>query len=57
MIRLTYRSGSLRGTTTQSDKKALRVGSAPDCDVRFDPDRDPGVSRYHAAILLREGAY
>ena len=54
MIRLTHQTGSLQGTTVQIEKKALRVGSAPDCDVRLD---DPRVASYHAAIVLRDSAY
>lgn len=57
MIRLKFLSGSLEGTTFQSDKKALRVGVMGDCDVRFDPARDAGVANYHAAILFKDSAY
>ena len=57
MIRLTHLCGSLQGTTTASEKKALRIGSSTDCDVRFDPARDPSVSNYHSAIVLKDGGY
>jgi len=57
MIRFNYLSGSLKGTAASLDKKTLRVGVAGECDVRFDPERDPTVSNYHAAIVFRDGAY
>lgn len=57
MIRLQFLSGSLQGTTFESEKRALRVGSMGDCDVRFDPVRDPGVGNYHAAIVVKDNAY
>ncbi len=57
MIRLTHVSGSLAGTTTSSDKHWLRVGTGDDCDVRYDAAREPRVARYHAVIVLKDGAY
>ncbi|MGH7646155.1 MAG: transglycosylase SLT domain-containing protein [Gemmatimonadales bacterium] len=57
MIRLTHVSGSLEGTTTSSDKHWLRVGTGDDCDLRYDPAREPRVARYHAVIVLKDGAY
>ena len=35
MIRLKHLSGSLQGLTSEIDKSVLRIGRAPDCDVRF----------------------
>jgi hypothetical protein len=57
MIRFTHLCGSLQGTSTSSPKKAIRIGTSADCDVRYDPDRDPLVSNYHAAVVLKDGAY
>jgi len=57
MISFTNVSGSLQGTTTSSDKRWLRVGSGHECDLRFDPAREPLVAAYHAAIVLKDGAY
>jgi soluble lytic murein transglycosylase-like protein/pSer/pThr/pTyr-binding forkhead associated (FHA) protein len=57
VIRLQFLSGSLTGTTFESPKRALRVGSMGDCDVRFDPVKDQGVANYHAALLVKDGAY
>ena len=57
MIRLTHVSGSLEGTTTSSEKHWLRVGTSDDCDVRYDGAREPRVARYHAVIVLKDGAY
>jgi len=57
MIRLKHLSGSLQGRTTALDKAVLRIGRAPDCDVRFDQVRDPKVSNHHAELLLEEGSW
>ncbi|HWE26092.1 MAG TPA: FHA domain-containing protein, partial [Myxococcales bacterium] len=57
MIRLKHLSGSLRGLTTELDKSVLRIGRAPDCDVRFDQAKDPKVSNHHAELLLEEGCW
>jgi len=55
MIRLKHLSGSLQGRTTELEKPVLRIGRAPDCDVRFDQVKDPKVSNHHAELLLEEG--
>jgi soluble lytic murein transglycosylase-like protein len=57
MIRFTHLSGSLQGTSTSSDKRWLRVGTGHDCELRFDTARDPRVSPYHAAVVLKDGVY
>ncbi|MGH7538530.1 MAG: transglycosylase SLT domain-containing protein [Gemmatimonadales bacterium] len=57
MIRFTHLSGSLQGTSTSSDKRWLRIGTGPDCELRFDAAREPQVASYHAAVVLKEGAY
>jgi soluble lytic murein transglycosylase-like protein len=57
MIKLNHLSGSLAGSTTEFDKRSLRIGTGGDCDLRYDVDLDHDVGRYHAAIVLREGAY
>ncbi len=55
MIRLKHLSGSLQGRTAELAKPVLRIGRAPDCDVRFDQVKDPKVSNHHAELLLEEG--
>jgi len=55
MIRLKHLSGSLQGRTAELKKPVLRIGRAPDCDVRFDQLKDPKVSNHHAELLLEEG--
>jgi peptidoglycan lytic transglycosylase D len=55
MIRLKHVSGSLQGRTAELAKPVLRIGRAPDCDVRFDQVNDPKVSNHHAELLLEEG--
>jgi Transglycosylase SLT domain/FHA domain len=55
MIRLKHLSGSLQGRMTELAKPVLRIGRAPDCDVRFDQVKDPKVSNHHAELLLEEG--
>ena len=57
MIRINHITGSLAGTSVEYEKRSLRVGTSGDCDVRFDPDSDPEVGRYHAAIVRKENAY
>src|SRR3989440_8769377 len=57
MIRLKHLSGSLRGLTSEIDKSVLRIGRAPDCDVRFDQAKDPKVSNHHAELLLEEDSW
>ena len=57
MIRLTHVSGSLAGTTTSTEKHWLRVGTSTDCDLHYDAAREPRVARYHAVIVLKDGAY
>ncbi|HWA14788.1 MAG TPA: transglycosylase SLT domain-containing protein [Gemmatimonadales bacterium] len=57
MIRLNHITGSLAGSTTEFDKRSLRVGTSADCDIRYDLDKDAEVGRYHAAIVLKENAY
>jgi len=57
MIRINHVTGSLAGTSIEYEKRSLRVGTSGDCDVRFDPDLDLEVGRYHAAIVRKENAY
>ncbi len=57
MIRFSHLSGSLEGTITSTDKRWVRVGVGFDCDVRFDLATEPRVAPYHAAIVLKDGAY
>lgn len=57
MIRLRHLTGRLAGTESVFDKQTLRVGSAEDCDLRFDPEGEPEVRAYHAAIAWKDDAY
>ena len=57
MIRFNHITGSLAGTTTELDKRSIRVGTSGDCDVRYHLERDPEVGRYHAAVVKKEDAY
>ena len=57
MIRFAHLKGSLQGTTSSSDKRWLRVGTGHDCEVRYDGAEEPRVAPYHAAVVLKEGAY
>lgn len=57
MIRFTHRTGSLQGTTTTSEKRWLRVGTGHDCELRYDAAAEPNVAPYHAAVVLKDGAY
>src|SRR5512146_74209 len=57
MIRFTHLTGSLQGTTTSSEKRWLRVGTGHDCELRYDAAAEPKVAPYHAAVVLKDGAY
>ncbi len=43
-------SGSRRGGSDTIDQDRIRIGTAPECDLRFDPEADPTVSPAHAEI-------
>jgi soluble lytic murein transglycosylase-like protein len=57
MIRFTHLTGSRQGTSTSSDKRWLRIGTGPDCEVRFETAAEPKVAPYHAAVVLKDGVY
>ncbi|MCA1828020.1 MAG: transglycosylase SLT domain-containing protein [Myxococcales bacterium] len=57
MIRIKHLSGSLQGKTSASGKQVVRIGRAPDCDVRFDGVKDPKVSSHHAEFLYEDGQW
>src|SRR5258708_1916579 len=57
MIRIKHLSGSLQGQTSTSGKQVVRIGRAPDCDVRFDAAKDPKVSGHHAEFFYEDGQW
>src|SRR4051812_3227190 len=57
MIRIKHLSGSMTGQTSSSGKQVVRIGRAPDCDVRFDAAKDPKVSSHHAEFLFEDGQW
>jgi pSer/pThr/pTyr-binding forkhead associated (FHA) protein/soluble lytic murein transglycosylase-like protein len=57
VIRITHLSGSQKGTVATSGKPAVRIGRGADCDVRFDPAREPKVSAHHAEFLYEDGCW
>src|SRR5438552_1222590 len=57
MIRIKHLSGSMQGQTSSSGKQVVRIGRAPDCDVRFDAAKDPKVSSHHAEFLFEDGQW
>src|SRR5437660_3274811 len=57
MIRIKHLSGSLQGRTSASGKQVVRIGRAPDCDVRFDGVKDPKVSSHHAEFMYEDGQW
>jgi len=57
MLKLTFLSGSLQGTEAHFLQPAVRIGRAPDCDVRFDRQADPEVSAHHAEIVAEGGGW
>ena len=57
MIRLKHLTGSQAGTEAEFDKQTLRLGTADDCELRFDAWHDQEVRAYHAAIAWKDDAY
>src|SRR5262245_37925321 len=57
MIQLTQLKGSLAGSKWSSDKRWLRIGTGPDCEIRFEAAAEPKVAAYHAAVVLKDGVY
>src|SRR5947209_6673374 len=57
MIRIQHLTGSLQGKTSASGKTVVRIGRAGDCDVKFDPSKDPKVSNHHAEFLYEDGQW
>jgi tetratricopeptide (TPR) repeat protein/uncharacterized OB-fold protein len=57
-IILTYISGSRAGTKREFTTPSVRLGRDPkECDVVFNSQQDPGVSRVHAEISLAQGVF
>ena len=52
MIRIQHISGSQAGESFSSERTHLRIGRDPSCDLRFDAEREPKVSGYHAELSL-----
>src|SRR5436190_23719787 len=50
ILRLIIQSGSLAGQQFELEKGSLLIGRGPECTLRFDGSRDPGVSTRHATI-------
>jgi soluble lytic murein transglycosylase-like protein len=57
MIRLQHLTGSQAGTEAVFDKRTLRIGTAEDCELWYDPESEPEVRPYHAAIAWKDDAY
>ena len=55
MIRITHLSGSLKGRVSTSAKSCVRLGRAPDCDVRL--DLEAKVSSHHAELIYEDGSW
>ncbi len=52
MVLLTFLTGSMKGTQIRLDLPVVRIGRAPDCDLRLDDRIDLQVSTHHAEIVL-----
>lgn len=57
MIRLTFITGSLAGTTVSHGQEPLRIGRSPSAGLRFDGAQDTVVSGHHAQIVFERGSY
>lgn len=56
-LQLKIQNGSLSGQEFELEEGMILVGRAPDCQVRFDFDKDRGVSKYHAKIEFRSDGF
>jgi hypothetical protein len=52
-IEILILSGARQGTRLVLEGNRLRIGTTPDCDVYFDPQKD-AAARDHAALLISE---
>jgi pSer/pThr/pTyr-binding forkhead associated (FHA) protein/V8-like Glu-specific endopeptidase len=55
-IAIEHLRGAHAGRRLELAQPTIRLGRAPDNDVRFDPERDRDASGYHAEIRLEGGA-
>ena len=53
----TFLTGARAGQTDIVGKPVITIGRHPDCDVRFDADRDLDVSARHASLTLEGDQY
>jgi len=53
----TFLSGARAGQTDILGQPVITIGRHPDCDVRFDADRDLDVSARHASLTLEGDRY
>ncbi|MBK7994431.1 MAG: PrsW family intramembrane metalloprotease [Blastocatellia bacterium] len=56
-LRLIIQSGSLTGQEFQLETGSLLLGRGTDCSLRFDPNKDAGVSTRHAVISLESDGF
>ena len=56
-LRLIIQSGSLTGQEFQLETGSLLLGRGTDCTLRFDPNKDAGVSTRHAVISLESDGF
>jgi len=56
-IELRILSGARAGTVRSFDQPTIRVGRAPDCDLRFDAEADLDVSAHHAELRQAASGY
>src|SRR2546423_9575976 len=57
-IILTHIQGSRAGNKTEYEGQIVRIGRDPnDCDLAFDSNKEPGVSRVHAEITFVDGIF
>lgn len=56
-LQCTFRSGPRRNQAVIFDQPFVLAGRHPECDLRFDPERDLEVSSRHASMTLQGGVY
>ncbi len=53
-FRFTFVSGARAGQQVVVDKRVVRLGRDPSCDVALDPEQDAAASSNHAQIMLMD---
>lgn len=56
-LQCTFLSGEKRDSVVVFDQAFIQIGRHPQCEIRFDAERDLEVSSRHASVTLQGGVY